>query len=49
MTRPLPILKASLRLARDRCGATAVEFALVVPLFLAMVFSIFEPGWLTAR
>ena len=49
MTRPLPILKAPLRLARDRRGATAVEFALVVPLFLAMVFSIFEAGWLMTQ
>ena len=49
MTPPLPILKASLRLASDRRGATAVEFALVVPLFLAMVFSIFEAGWLMTQ
>ncbi len=29
----------------DRRGSAAVEFALVTPLFLALVFSILEAGW----
>jgi len=49
MRRPVPILQAPLRLARDTRGATAVEFALVLPLFLALVFSIFEAGWMMTQ
>lgn len=30
---------------RDDNGAAAVEFALVAPLFLALIFSIMEAGW----
>ena len=30
---------------RDRSGSTAVEFAIVAPLFLMMMFSLFEVGW----
>lgn len=30
-------------------GASAVEFALVAPLFFAIVFSFFESGWLMTR
>ncbi|MEM8937407.1 MAG: TadE family protein [Pseudomonadota bacterium] len=30
---------------RDRRGSTAVEFALVAPIFLTFMFSIFEVGW----
>lgn len=33
------------RWAGDRSGATAAEFAMVLPLFAAMVFGIFEFGW----
>jgi Flp pilus assembly protein TadG len=33
------------RFARDRRGATAVEFALVAPVFFALVFSIIEAGY----
>lgn len=33
------------RLAADRSGAGAVEFALVAPAFLAVVFGLFEFGW----
>jgi Flp pilus assembly protein TadG len=35
----------SRRLARDRRGATAVEFAIVAPVFLALTFSILEAGY----
>ncbi|WP_413711648.1 TadE/TadG family type IV pilus assembly protein [Rhizobium sp. Rhizsp82] len=31
---------------RDRSGATAVEFALIAPLFFAIIFSTFEAGWM---
>jgi len=30
---------------RDRRGSTAVEFAFVAPLLLALIFSILEAGW----
>lgn len=33
------------RALRDRRGSTAVEFALVAPAFLALMFSTFEVGW----
>ena len=33
------------RYAADRRGAAAVEFAIVAPLFLALLFSIFEAGY----
>ena len=36
----------SRRLARDRDGATAIEFALVAPLILAFTFGIIEVGHL---
>lgn len=32
-------------IANNRDGAAAVEFALVAPLFFALVFSIIEAGW----
>jgi len=31
--------------AKSRNGAAAVEFALVVPVFLALIFSVMEAGW----
>ncbi len=34
-----------LAFARDRRGAAAVEFAILAPLFLALVFSILEAGY----
>lgn len=34
------------RLRRDTRGAAAVEFAMVVPLLLALIFSTLEAGWL---
>ncbi|WP_411817187.1 TadE/TadG family type IV pilus assembly protein [Hyphococcus sp. DH-69] len=30
---------------KNRSGSTAVEFAMIMPLFLAILFSIFEAGW----
>lgn len=33
------------RYAGDREGAAAIEFAIVAPVFLALMFSIFEIGW----
>ena len=30
---------------RDTSGATAVEFAIIVPFFLGFMFSLFEVGW----
>lgn len=30
---------------KDRFGSTAVEFAMVAPIFLAIVFSVIEVGW----
>lgn len=33
------------RLLADHVGATAVEFAMVLPIFVAMVFGIIQFGW----
>ena len=33
------------RAISDRSGSAAVEFALIAPAFLALMFSIFEVGW----
>jgi Flp pilus assembly protein TadG len=33
------------KLAGNRSGAAAVEFALIAPIFLALIFSIFEAGY----
>lgn len=33
------------QLGKNKRGATAVEFALVAPAFLALLFSTFEAGW----
>lgn len=33
------------RFLRNRSGASAVEFAIVVPVFLALMMSTFEVGW----
>jgi len=43
MTSPIWTLARLLR--RDRRGAAAVEFALVVPVLLAVIFSTLEAGW----
>jgi len=42
----LPMIRAKIRsMAGNRQGAAAVEFALVAPMFLALIFSILEAGW----
>ncbi|KKB77160.1 hypothetical protein VW35_15700 [Devosia soli] len=38
--------RSAKRLGRDTRGAAAVEFAMVVPLLFAVIFSIFEGGWI---
>lgn len=35
----------TIRLFTDKSGASAVEFAIVSPLFIAMMFSLYEVGW----
>jgi Flp pilus assembly protein TadG len=37
------------RFGRNTSGAAALEFAIVAPIFFAMVFSAFEGGWLMTR
>ncbi|MEM1192150.1 MAG: TadE/TadG family type IV pilus assembly protein [Pseudomonadota bacterium] len=37
------------RFVRNRSGIAAVEFALVAPLFFALIFSLFETGWLMIK
>lgn len=37
------------RIFGDRSGAAAIEFALVAPLFFAIVFSTIEAGWLMTK
>jgi Flp pilus assembly protein TadG len=46
MTRRHILRRVSRRLARDRDGATALEFALVAPLIFAFTFGIIEVGHL---
>ncbi|PQA86715.1 TadE/TadG family type IV pilus assembly protein [Hyphococcus luteus] len=38
-------LRRRLGIASDRRGSTAVEFAIIAPIFLMMMFSTFEVGW----
>lgn len=33
----------------DRSGATAIEFAILAPIFIAVLFSTFEIGWLITK
>lgn len=42
----MPFLR---RFLRNRKGATAIEFTLIGPIFLAMLFSMIEVAWLMAR
>ncbi len=37
--------RAARRFLRNKRGSSAVEFAIVVPVFLALMFSTFEVGW----
>lgn len=37
------------RFARDNRGVAAVEFALIAPIFLALILSLFETGWLMTK
>lgn len=37
------------RLTKNQSGATAVEFALIAPVFFALIFSLFETGWLFTK
>jgi len=37
------------RLRRDKSGAASVEFVLVAPVYLAIMFSMFEAGWLMTQ
>lgn len=37
--------RARRRFHRDSRGATAIEFAIVAPVFMALMFSTFEVGW----
>ncbi|MEM9168510.1 MAG: TadE/TadG family type IV pilus assembly protein [Pseudomonadota bacterium] len=40
-----PLKRSAGRFARDRRGASAVEFSILAPVFLAMMMSTFEIGW----
>ena len=40
------ISRTARRLRRNTAGAAAVEFALVIPVFLGLLFTSFEAGWL---
>jgi len=43
------LFKSGRALTRDRSGVTAVEFAIVGPIFLALIFATFEAGLLFLR
>lgn len=43
--RHFPGKRSKRGLAGDRRGAAAIEFAIVAPVFLALMFSTFEVGW----
>lgn len=43
--RGFPEKRSRRCLAGDRRGAAAIEFAIVAPVFLALMFSTFEVGW----
>lgn len=42
---PAPPAPPRPRLSKDRGGTTALEFALVGPVFIALVFFVIEVGW----
>lgn len=37
------------KLSSNRSGATAIEFAILAPIFIAVLFSTFEVGWLITK
>ena len=37
------------RLRRDKSGAASVEFVIVAPVYLGIMFSMFEAGWLMTQ
>ena len=37
--------RTGLRFLKNRKGTAAIEFAIIAPVFLALMFSIFEVGW----
>jgi len=37
------------RFSKNKSGATAVEFAFIAPIFLGLIFSLFETGWLLTK
>ena len=43
------VRRARRRLRRDESGAATVEFVILFPLFIALVFAVFESGWLMTR
>lgn len=40
-----PVVKRRWSFVRNKQGSTAVEFAIIAPLFLGIMFSMFEIGW----
>lgn len=42
-------IRAARRFARDDSGVAAIEFAILLPVVLALAFSIFEAGWIMAQ
>lgn len=47
MNRIIPRLLSRFR--RDKSGAASVEFVIVAPVYLAIMFSMFEAGWLMTQ
>lgn len=45
MGKNIGLTQLPARLAKDRRGASAVEFAIIAPVFLALTFSILEAGF----
>jgi Flp pilus assembly protein TadG len=46
MPQPLTFAKALRRFRRNRRGSAAVEFALIAPMFIALLFAILETGFM---
>ncbi len=43
------LLRIPSRFRKDRDGAASVEFVLVAPVYFALMFSMFEAGWLMTQ